>query len=236
MFDNKQNQRRILASLPLAAALLFAPFAAAADALTASAPQTLEQQSEIGKHAALHSEDVQILFADLQPALVSGSVTVTPRSLATSVGALAKAAHLLGIPMTFGIVPYEGKAGQLIPELLPYATKANTINRVIASPFAEPAIVKALAANHRKVLIIVGFATEVAVLQAALDGIAAGYTVEVPLDGIGSRAARTEDPAIRQIERAGGVTTSVLSLITRLAPDFSRAPGSETLKAVISLH
>jgi nicotinamidase-related amidase len=225
-----------LTRIPLAALLSLALLVPTVHAQQAPAARVPVVQNEIGKHAALSVSDVQILFADLQAGLVSTSTTVEPKTLAASAGALAKAAHILGIPMTFAIVPQAGKPGQLIPELRPYASKTNTINRVIASPFSEPALVSALAENRRKVLVIVGFATEVAVLQGALDGIAAGYTVQVPVDGIGSRSERTEQAAIRQIERAGGVTTSVLSLVAKLAPDFSRAPGSETLKAVISLH
>ena len=33
--------------------------------------------------------------------------------------------------------------------------------------------------------------------------------------------SRTEDAAFRQIERKGGVTTSVVALVTALTPDFS---------------
>jgi hypothetical protein len=46
-----------------------------------------------------------------------------------------------------------------------------------------------------------------------------------PLDACGGMSARTEDAALRQIEAAEGVTTSVVSLVTALTPDFSREPG-----------
>jgi hypothetical protein len=46
----------------------------------------------------------------------------------------------------------------------------------------------------------------------------------------------TEAAAIRQIERAGGVTTSVVTLVTTLAPDFSKSPGTDTFKALQKLR
>lgn len=47
---------------------------------------------------------------------------------------------------------------------------------------------------------------------------------------------RTENAALRQIERAGGVTTSVWSLISQLEPDFKHPPGFETFAALQPLR
>lgn len=73
-------------------------------------------------------------------------------------------------------------------------------------------------------------------LHSALDAIGAGYGVHLPLDAVGGRTARTEAAVIRQMERAGGVTTSMLSLITRLEPDRSKPPGSSALEALRTLR
>lgn len=87
--------------------------------------------------------------------------------------------------------------------------------------------VRTLSAQGRRTLVIAGFTAEVVVLQAALDAIAAGYVVYYVVDAVGSRSERTEAAAFRQIELAGGQPCSVMSLSTRLAPDFFRAPGSD---------
>jgi hypothetical protein len=62
-----------------------------------------------------------------------------------------------------------------------------------------------------------------------------GFAVEVPVDGVGSISARSEQAALHQIESAGGITTSVLSLVTALAPDFAKPPGSLTFDAILPL-
>ena len=49
------------------------------------------------------------------------------------------------------------------------------------------------------------------------------------------RRARTE-AALRQIEAAGGVTTSVVSLVTAMAPDFAREPGRNAFAALQALR
>ncbi|WP_261502457.1 isochorismatase family protein [Acidovorax bellezanensis] len=226
-----EERRTLLRAAPsLAAATLLASFTS-----HAVADESGRERKNVHRGNATNVQDLQVLFADLQPQLIQGSRTVAPEMLSAAAGALAKSARILGIPMTFAVVPVASQPGQLIPELVEYATPETTFSRVLASPFMEPRIVARLAANRRKTLVIAGFTAEVAVLQAAIDGIAAGYTVQVPLDAIGSRSERTEAPAIRQIELAGGVTSSVLSLVARWAPDFSRPPGSETIKAVLAL-
>ena len=176
--------------------------------------------------------DVQILFADMQPPLVSQSLTVSPKRIAEAALALAKVARILKIPMTFAIVPFGGKPGVLIPELVPYATEKTTFSRTTMSPFLEPRLVSAIDSNNRRTLIIVGYSTEVAVLQSTLGALNKGYAVQVAVDGIGSLSARTEQAALNQIEKAGGITTCVLSLATALAPEFTKPPGSLTFEAI----
>ena len=74
------------------------------------------------------------------------------------------------------------------------------------------------------------------VVHAVLDAIAAGYRVYVPVDACGGMSCRTEDAAFRQIEAVGGVTTSVVTLVTALAPDFSTDLGGKTFGILQSLR
>lgn len=180
--------------------------------------------------SVLDPRDVQILFADLQVPLVATSRTMRAEPLGRSAGVLAKVASILELPMLFSVVgdPTPG----LIPELLPFATNGNTILRKPASPFSHPPTVEALAVSGRKTLVISGFAAEVAVLHAVLDAIVAGYTVFYVVDAVGSQSERTEAAAFHEMDGAGATPTSVLSLTTRLAPNFDSLPGSETFAAL----
>jgi hypothetical protein len=174
--------------------------------------------------AGMNPDDVQILFAHLQTSLVAGSRTVPPEALAGAATALAEVGAALGLPMTFAVVP---ERGDLVPGLTAHATGAATFPRHAASPFLDPATREALAANGRGTLVVAGFATEVATLNACLDAMAAGYAVHLPVDATGGLSDRTEAAALRQVERVGGVVTCVRSLASRLAPDFAVPPGSD---------
>jgi hypothetical protein len=185
------------------------------------------------KHQArIDPAAVQVLFVDLQASLVAQSKTTLPGTIETASGVLAKVAHILKLPNLFSVVLEGGKPPKLIASLLPYSKPANTILRKPAGALMDPATVQAVARSGRRTLVIAGYAAEVAVLHAALDAIAAGYTVYYVVDCIGSASPRTEAAAFRELELAGAIPTSVLSLTTRLAPDFTSPPGSETFAAL----
>lgn len=180
-------------------------------------------------------DDIQLLLIDLQPAIIANSKTINPETISAAAGALAKAAEILGWPMTFSVVPVGGNPGTILPHLQAYAKQADIFPRTVTNPFLVPEIAQALSIKGRKTLIVSAVSTEVAVLQTTFGALAAGYKVYVPVDAIGSRSERTEAAALREIERAGVVTTSVRSLLLRLTPDLSKAPGNEILKALGSL-
>lgn len=182
--------------------------------------------------ARIDPSAVQVLFADLQPSLVKDSRTVLPDALGRSAGVLARVAQILQLPTLFSIVPEGNSTPALIPELKPFGTASNTLLRRMAGPFMDLPTTAALARTGRKTLVIAGYAAEVVVVQAVVDAVVAGYTVHYVVDAIGSKSARTEDAAFREMELAGALPTSVLSLTTRLTPDFFHAPGSETFAAL----
>src|ERR1700719_3671160 len=184
----------------------------------------------------LDPNTVQVLFADLQPQLVARSKTNTPDALVRSAAVLAQVARLLRLPMHLSVVPEGGQRPELIPELARETDGVAQQSRVWASPFLDEATRAAIAATGRQHLVIAGFATEAVVLHAVLDAIAAGYRVYVPVDACGGLSARTEDAAFRQIEAAGGVTTSVVTLVTALAPDFSTDLGGKAFGILQSLR
>ena len=171
--------------------------------------------------------DTQVLFCDLQPQIIARSRTNPPEALAGAAAVLARVTCILGLPMTFSMVPESGSAPELIAELQAFASPQTLFTRVSASPFLDHATARVMRAYGRKTLVIAGFATEVVSLHAALGAIGEGYAVQLPVDANGGLSARSEDAAFRQIEHAGGVITSVATLATTLAPDFATSPGRE---------
>jgi len=184
----------------------------------------------------LDPNTVQVLFADLQPQIVARSKTNTPDALARSAAVLARVARLLHLPVHLSVVPEGGQPAQCIPELSREAEVVAQLPRISFSPFFDEATRDAIAATGRQHLVIAGFATEVVVLHAVRDALAAGYRVYVPVDACGGMSSRTEDAAFRQIEAAGGVTTSVVTLVTAMVPDVSTDLGRKALEFLQSLR
>ena len=144
-----------------------------------------------------------------------------PEALARSAAVLAQVARLLHLPMHLSVVPEGGQRPELIPELARETEGVTQHPRLSNSPFLDEATRAAIAATGRQRLIIAGFTTEVVVMHAVCDAIAAGYRAYVPVDACGGMSSRTEEAALRQIEAAGGITTSVVTLVTALVPDVS---------------
>ena len=178
---------------------------------------------------------VQLLFVDLQAFLPAYSATEKAAMIGTAAGALARTATALAMPITFSLVPGADTSPQPVPELQGFATAENVFVRQSADAFVDLALRGALSGHGRKTLVIAGFSAEVAVLHASLDAIEAGYQVYVVVDAIGGHSHRTEQAALKQLERAGVNFLSATSLLSCFAPDFSKSPGSDVLKEIMAL-
>jgi nicotinamidase-related amidase len=174
----------------------------------------------------LSTDSAQLLLCDLQPELVACSKTIHRDVLSKSAGVLLEIAKVFSLPTTLSVVPEGDKAPELISELRGSGFAQEKL-RTSASPFFDEATRNLLAQSRRKVLIIGGFAAEAVVLHAVLDARAQGYEVLVPVDVCGGMSERTEQAALRQIEVDGAITTSVVSIATKLAPDFTTDLGKD---------
>jgi hypothetical protein len=183
----------------------------------------------------LSTNSAQLLLCDLQPQIVARSKTIEPDALGKSAGVLLEIARLFSLPTTLSVVPEGDKAPELISELRGNGFAQEKL-RASASPIFDDATKNSLAQSRRKVLIIGGFATEAVVLHAVLDARAQAYEVLVPVDVCGGMSERTEQAALRQIERAGAITTSVVSIATTLAPDFTTDLGKKLFNIVQRLR
>ena len=148
--------------------------------------------------------------------------------------------------MHLSVVPEQEQAPQVIEELATEPAGVPQFLRASASPFMDEKTRTALSSTGRKTLIIAGVVTEVVVIHAvqeamlqqgaAQGAIAAGYQVYVPVDACGGMSDRTEQAAFREIEAAGGVTTSVVTLATGMAPDFTTELGKQMFAIVQKLR
>ena len=97
--------------------------------------------------------------------------------------------------------------------------------------FAHPETWDTILHSPRRILAIAGVASEVVVLHASLAARELGFDVHVLVDACGGFSARTEDTALREIEKAGGITSAVASFTTRLADEFGTLEGKAAMSA-----
>ena len=174
-------------------------------------------------------ENTSVLFLDLQEEIVKNSRTVPIEQLLRSAGVLAKLVFLHKLPAFLSAVP---PGGPFLDAVLQPLGRPEPRMRNETSAFADLALVEALKATNRPILVLAGVASEIVVQRTALDAIEAGLTVHVAVDACGGITQRTEEAAWRRIVAAGGVTTSVTTFIAELASDFTTPLGGQSLALV----
>lgn len=183
----------------------------------------------------LLTSNILILFADLQDSIVGHGSTNPEGVIRKSAGALAAFARDLRIPAIASVVPFGTDDPQPIREIKADLPDIRTYPRAGPAIFAHAETRDAILTSGRRTLAIAGVASEVVILHAALAAREFGLNVHVLLDAGGGFSARTEDAAIREMEKAGAVTSSVASFTTRLADEFSSPEGQAVMGALQAL-
>lgn len=172
--------------------------------------------------------EVQILLLELQPAIVAASQTVPGDRLRRAAATLMEVARAAGIPVTASVVPLDGQPLDLVEEL----AGVDRLARTTVGAFDDPALSDRIAAPGRKVLIIGGVSSEIAVLHAVLGARRAGHDVEVLLDLCGGLDPRSEQAAFERMWREGAQASSVSSFATGLITDMTTTVGSAIMQAL----
>ena len=118
--------------------------------------------------------DAVLVFADLQPALVRKSRTLSGEAIEAGAHALARAAQIFDWPILCSMVAVDGQPAEHLPVLGGFVDDANSFTRSHARPFGDEPFVRALAATGRRTLVVAGYSAEAVIQYLALDGIANG--------------------------------------------------------------
>lgn len=149
-----------------------------------------------------------VLFVDLQEGLLDAGKTQSVSGLRHAARALRTIAAILDLPCRASVIPAgPNMVAPLIAELADEPSAINAIPRHTISA------ISAIDSDCTHV-VLAGIAMEGAILHTALAARQRGIAVSVAIDAGSGLAKRTEAAAIRQMEAAGVVTTSVASLAT----------------------
>jgi nicotinamidase-related amidase len=150
---------------------------------------------------------------------------------------LAKIAKALDLPvvLTSSMEDRVDFTGPLMPELeqiLPEAFAARIKRPGIVNAMHHQGFNHAVKATGRKKLFVAGVTTEICVTFPVLQMLEEGYEVQVSADASASWSQSGDDLALRRMENAGAVITTVYQIVSELALDWT-SPNGKKLEAIL---
>jgi nicotinamidase-related amidase len=148
---------------------------------------------------------------------------------------LARIAKAVGIPVVLTVSMEDQHQGPLVPELqeiLPEAFAARIKRPGIVNAMHHEGFNKALKATGRRKLFVAGVTTEICLTFPVLQMLEEGYEVQVSADASASWTRYGNELALRRMENAGAVITTVDQIISELAIDWT-SPNGQKLVAIL---
>lgn len=153
-------------------------------------------------NARLTPETCTLLVVDVQEKLI---VHIPDReSLVRNIGFLLDVASVLTVPVQGteqypkGLGPTVSELSRRLPQPLPVKTCFSCVSST--SLPAHP---------QRTAMVVTGMETHVCIAQTVFDLLEQGITVFLPVDAVAARFSIDHDTALRRMERAGAVLTTV---------------------------
>lgn len=177
----------------------------------------------------LHPEAAVLVVVDLQERLLP-AIAERERVVARS-RVMIQAARALGIPILW-TEQYKRGLGETVPEIREaIGDAAAPLEKLAFGCLGDPAFAAAAQAGGRSQMILVGIEAHVCVLQTALAARAAGWTVFIAEDALGSRRMSDRATALARLAQAGCVPATVEMLIM----EALGVAGGEKFKAILPL-
>lgn len=159
------------------------------------------------------ADEAVVVLVELQPEIMVGSRTNPETELRRAVGMLVEGTAALGIPIIRSVIAVApGVAPTTIEEL----RGEPPLVRSTVGVFDDAESRRVIDAHGRPVVAIGGISSEIAVLHAVLGARRSGYVAYVLVDACGGFSERTEQAALRQMEMAGAILSSVASFLTSM--------------------
>jgi nicotinamidase-related amidase len=155
--------------------------------------------------ARLTTDNSILLVIDIQDKLLA--VMPDADGLIRDVGFLIDAARLLEVPVYAteqypkGLGPTTAEIARRLPASVP--------SKVAFSSCGAAGLLETLRSSKRANIVLSGMETHVCVLHTALDLLGEGFQVFLPVDGLQARYAVDHDMALRRLEKAGSILTTV---------------------------
>jgi nicotinamidase-related amidase len=173
-----------------------------------------------------------VLVVDVQERLAQAMPRARLADLERSAKILVEGARELSIPV-LATEQYPRGLGPTLPSIaIPLdQVKARRFEKVAFSACEADGVRGALEASGARSVIVIGMETHVCVFQTARDLVAAGYGVQVPVDGVCSRRDDHREIGLELCQRAGAVLTTSETVLF----DWLGVAGTEIFKRLSAL-
>lgn len=173
----------------------------------------------------LRREDAILLVIDFQERMVDA----LPRaeSVSAEVLRLIPAMKQMEIPI-IATEQYSKGLGPTVEAVRKELDLSAIVEKMTFSCCGAPKFWELLKSHQRRQVVVVGVEAHVCVLQTALDLIANGYQVHLPVEAVCSRSDANRDNALRRMNHAGVILTNSESVLFELMVEA----GTELFKSV----
>ncbi|MDX0509613.1 isochorismatase family protein [Sinorhizobium medicae] len=194
---------------------------------------TSEAIRDPAKDRLLTPGNSAFVIIDYQPVQVNSIASMDRQLLINNICGAAKAAVAYKLPIVHSTVNVQtGLNKPPIPQVHKVLKEFPTYDRTTINSWEDVDFRQAIEATGRKKLIMTALWTEACLTFPAIDALAEGYEVYVPVDAVGGTSLAAHEAALRRIEQAGGKMISVPQLFCELQRDWKR---SETVPAFMNL-
>jgi nicotinamidase-related amidase len=180
----------------------------------------------MGHPSQMSAADTGVLIIDMQEKLVP--LVRSPDKLVRNIAFLADGARMLDMPVQ-ATEQYPKGLGTTVHEIAERVP--NRPDKTAFSCCAIPSVVEDFRRAGRSKIVVAGIETHVCVLHTTLDLLALDFRVYVAVDAVASRGATDHETALRRMERAGAILTTVETAVF----EWVGGAGSPRFKAISRL-
>ncbi|MCZ4091149.1 MULTISPECIES: hydrolase [Sinorhizobium] len=181
----------------------------------------------------LTPQNAAFVIIDYQPVQVNSIASMDRQLLLNNIVGCSKAAVAYGLPIVHSTVNVQtGLNKPPVPHIRKALDGYPTYDRTSINSWEDVEFRKAVEETGRKKLIMTALWTEACLTFPALDALAEGYEIYVPVDAVGGTSVAAHEAALRRIEQAGAKLISTVQLFCELQRDWKR---SETVPAFMNL-
>ena len=181
----------------------------------------------------LTPQNAAFIIIDYQPVQVNSIASMDRQLLLNNITGCAKAAVAYDLPIVHSTVNVKtGLNKPPVPHVRRVLKDYPTYDRTSINSWEDVEFRKAVKDTGRKKLIMTALWTEACLTFPAIDALADGYEVYVPVDAVGGTSVAAHEAALRRIEQAGGKLISTVQLFCELQRDWQR---SKTVPAFMNL-